>query len=192
MIELEVAGFDMIERANLEDRGFPDLVGRFDFVHATGILYHSPAPVLIMDHLSKVTETFLVTNTVIIPPTIRNSEGDLDFSGPAVCFLPALDALGRRILSLYFQDKLGWTQKKFDDNIPFLGNANALPFIQREPSGSGFLWREPGDLSYSPYWWLWTQQAFESLVEMFSFRILERYWYRDHALTVLCERIPAP
>jgi len=190
MSEVGISQFDRIEKANLEDRGFPAMVGQYDIVHSTGILYHAPAPMLILDHLSKITRETMIVSTVIAPPVIENAAGRIDLTGSQWYFLPGINDRERRILQLYFSEKLGWTEKKFNDNIPVLNDESAhMPYVQWKVPSSGFLWSGYGDLSYSPYWWMFTQQAFEAMIQMLRFRVTARHWYKDHAIAVLCDRI---
>ena len=186
-----ITGYKRIEHANLEDKSLRDRIGIYDLVHSTGILYHSPSPILALQNLASVTRTHLIVNTVIVPQRIENAAGSLDFEGPQVVFLPGLDRKERSIFQFYFAERLGWSEKKFNDNIPAQDDPSpVMPYVQPSGLKREALWTESGDLSYSPYWWLWTQQAFEALLGIFRFQVRERYWFKNHAMTVLCERRP--
>lgn len=185
------AGLDvkMIDNANLEDRGFPTRVGRYDFVHCMGILYHSPAPMLMLDHLSRISGRYLVTNTVIVPDVMETDVGTLTFPGSQAVFLPGLSEGEREVFELHYQKLLGWPAGRFSGFAPRVADErSAMPWVQTRAASEQHFWGDRGELSYSPYWWLFTKQAFRAAVEMFGFRILDENSFKGHTLTVLCER----
>lgn len=189
MEESGVQGYKSIDKANLEAAEFADHVGMYDFVHSTGILYHAPSPVVIMDNLSRIARRYLITNTVIIPERVETEFGSLHYPGSQVVFLPGISEHERAILGAHISSKLNWPEGRFDSCVPRPEDpAAAMPYIQTRAPSELHFWRSEGDLSYSPYWWLFTKDAFRALVGMFGFQIIDEHVYKEHALTVLCER----
>lgn len=190
------AGLDDIKKidgANLEDRGFPDQVGRYDFVHCTGILYHAPSPMLMLDNLARVTGRYLITNTVVVPEVIENAAGRLTFPGSQALFLPGISEDERAVLDLHYQETLNWPQGRFNAFAPRIGDESAaMPWMQTRAASEKHFWGDRGDLSYSPYWWLFTKPAFRAAIELLGFRILEEASFKGHTLIVFCERIEGP
>lgn len=189
MEERGVQEYKTIDKANLEAADFADQVGVYDFVHSTGILYHAPSPVVIMDNLRRIARRYLITSTVIIPERIETEFGSLDYPGSQAVFLPGISERERAILRADMSSKLNWPKGRFDSCVPRPEDpAAAMPYIQNRAPSDLHFWRSEGDLSYSPYWWLFTKDAFRALVRMFGLQIIDEHVYKDHALTVLCER----
>ncbi len=179
----------MVEKADLESKEFAQSVGRFDVVHSTGILYHAPAPIRMIENLVSVTGEHLIVNTIIVPTTIRNDAGRIDLPDSAVVFLPALSAGERRVFEAYYQEKLGWPEGRFTSFVPAPDDRNAsMPWIQRDVPKDYNLWKERGSLSYTPFWWFFTKPAFRSALTLFGLEILDETSREDHALTCLCRK----
>ena len=190
MDEQHLQGYDMIAGADLEDPRFPKSIPRYDFVHCTGILYHLPSPVRGMENLYRTAKTYLIANTVIVPEKIENEAGSLEYHGSEAIFGPGLTERERKVLYRHYQDNLGWPPDKFDKYVPAPDDEHApMPWRQFKAGFRGALWKQPGDLSYSPYWWLFTPDAFRSLARVFGLKILDEYWQSNHALTLFCQNV---
>ena len=144
---------------------FPRALGRFDIVHATGLLYHCPHPVHSLLNLRRVVGEYLITNTVVIPDEIENAEGRVRFPAASALFLPALRGRERAVLKRYYLDRF---QVDLDVHAP-LGEGSIMPFLQK------------GEPSPWPYWWFFTKSAFECALELLEMRILDRHTWQDHA-----------
>jgi hypothetical protein len=191
MKELELDQYRVIASANLEARDFPAQVGKYDFVHCMGILYHAPAPMIMLDNLSRISNRYMIVNTVTIADRIENEAGSLSFEGSQVLFLPGLSERERAILDLHYQDLVGWPPDRFNAYAPRIDDEEAtMPWLQTRAASEKHFWGGKGDLSYSPYWWLFTRQAFRAAVCLFGFTIKAETSFREHTLTLFCERDP--
>jgi hypothetical protein len=183
--------YTAIDNANLEDKEFPSKVGQYDVVHSTGIIYHAPSPMSMLDNLSKITKKYLITNTIIIPDIVETEAGTLRYEGSQVLFLPGISEDERAILELYYQELLGWPEKLFTTYAPRICDTESeRPWLQTRAASDKHFWGEKGALSYSPYWWLFTKQAFRAAVQLFGFKIRDEHSYKGHTLALFCERIP--
>jgi hypothetical protein len=164
---------------DINDLRLAERVGTYDVVNCTGILYHLPSPLHAFDNLAKIVERHLVINTVTMPETIENEAGVLRLEGSAALFLPGISEQDRSVLSLHYERKFGWS---IDDYVPApCDQATAL-----------MPWREDGEFSCWPYWWLLTDQAFRAVVELMGFSILDEWKWEDHALHLFAERRDRP
>ncbi len=175
MTEGGITGFEEHENIDVRDARLPSTLGSFDFVHSTGINYHLPDPVVGVYNLTRITRRYLVTNTIILPDYIENEHGRIDMGASRAMFLPAVTEVEREILRTYYQGKFGW---EFNNNAPRLDNKNAImPYV----TDSG--------LSCYPYWWLFSADAFRSLLRHLGFGIIDEYLWEDHTLALFCERV---
>jgi hypothetical protein len=189
MEKKEVSDYDCLTGINLESPSLPDDVGVYDFVHSTGIIYHAPSPVYSLFNLSRITRRFLITNTITMPSVIENEKGKLELPSSGVLFLPALADQEREVLKCHYLKILNnWTEQKFDNLIP-RDNEGMMPYLQLDKPASGHYWEGPGGLSYTPYWWVWHEDAFRKAVTMMEFTIIDEHNPRRHSLALLCERI---
>lgn len=189
MQERGVTDYGKIDGANLEASTFPDQVGQFDFVHCTGILYHAPAPIVMLDNLSRITRQLLIVNTVIVPETVETEVGTLHYPGSQILFLPGISEDERKILEAYYQKLLDWPPNRFSAFAPRIEDENAaMPWLQTRAASDKHFWADKGALSYSPYWMLFTKPAFRAAVKMFGFKIKAEHSFKGHTLTLFCER----
>ena len=188
-----LSSYKTIAGANLEHESFPDTVGSYDFVHSTGILYHAPAPLRVLDNLARITRRFLITNTIIAPDVMETDAGRLEFPGSQIVFLPGISEQERSVMELYYQKLLGWPAGRFSAFVPRIGDKQAaMPWLQTRAASPAHYWGAHGDLSFSPYWWLFTKDAFRAAVKLFGFEIRQEHSFKGHTLSVFCEKIPAP
>jgi SAM-dependent methyltransferase len=78
-------------QGDLHDPGTVALLGSFDVVWCTGVIYHSPDPYRLVEHLRRLTADTLVLGTRIIPE-MPGIEG-------GCVFYPALSESSRRALA---------------------------------------------------------------------------------------------
>lgn len=152
---------------------FPQALGRYDIVHATGLLYHCPNPVHGLLNLRRVVGEYLITNTVVIPDVVENAEGRVAFPAASALFLPALRGRERSVLKRYYLDRF---QVDLDQHAP-MGEGGPAPYLLK--SGAPSPWR---------YWWFFTKSAFERALELLEMRILDRHTWQDHAHFVFLRR----
>lgn len=186
----KIDDYECLYGINLESPTLPDEIGVFDFVFSTGILYHAPSPMLGLYNLSRVTRKYLIVNTVTVPSVIENEVGRLEIPDSAVLFLPSLAGQEREVLKRHYITNLdGWDEAKFDGLLPRPDDNDAkMPYIQKREPVSGHYWEGPGGLSYTPYWWLWHENAFRAAVKMLGFNVLAEHNRKRHTLALLCER----
>ena len=150
---------------DLNDPGFPKALGRFDIVHASGLLYHFPHPLQSLLNLRRVVGEYLITNTVVIPDVVENAEGRVSFPAASALFLPALRGRERAVLKRYYLDRFGLD---LDIHAP-MSDGRAMRYLKQ------------GEPKAGPYWWLFTKSAFEQALGLLEMRILDRHTWQDHA-----------
>jgi Protein of unknown function (DUF1698) len=175
MIAGNVGPYEVFEEIDLRSRQSTQSLDKFDVVHSTGILYHVQSPAEVLWNLKCITGKKLITNTVIIPNKISNSKGTLETADHSVLFTAALRDKDRAVLNQYYQEKFGWT---IDQVAPPLDRPN--PNME---------WIQNGELTCWPYWYLYTANAFRSLVRLCGLRILDEWLWENHTLQVLCEPV---
>ena len=167
-----VADIDVRPGLDVDDPGLAKKLGRFDIVHATGLLYHLPNPVHSLLNLRHVVGEYLITNTVVIPDVVENAEGRVAFPAASALFLPALRGRERAILRRHYLDRF---QVDLDIHAP-MAEVATMPYVA---DGLPSTW---------PYWWFFTKSAFERALELLEMRILDRHTWQDHAHFVFLRR----
>jgi hypothetical protein len=167
-----ITDLDLRPGLDVNNPKLPETLGRFDIVHATGLLYHAPNPVQMLLNTRRVVGEYLITNTVIIPDVVENALGRVAFPASAALFLPALRGQERAVLRQHYLDKFNLG---LDTHAPMQPGASMPYMASGEPSP----W---------PYWWFFTASAFERALEMLEMRILDRHTWEDHAHFVFLRR----
>jgi hypothetical protein len=164
----EVADLDIRNGADLRAR-----VGKTDIVHCTGINYHLPSPADGIWNLRSITNSYLITNTIIFPSHIANEFGSLDVPQCGIVFCAALTDGERRVLNKHYKHKFGWD----------MDYAAPKPESQ---SSTGMNWVEGDELCCWPYWYLYTPNAFRALLAVCKLRIVDEWLWENHSMQVLC------
>lgn len=155
--------------ANLDDGKFSDTVGRYDFVHCSGIIYHAPSPLYAIAQLRSITVRFLLIGSMVVPEKVGNEVGSIDFGGGMMLFLPGMSDEKRAVMARYF-----------DVSGIKIAHVNAN-------------WSDPhwvnGSVNYSPWWWLYSATTLRSMLKVSGFKVLSQgpYW-GDRVSYCLCER----
>jgi hypothetical protein len=157
---------------DVNDVGFPQALGRFDIVHATGLLHHCPHPVHSLLNLRRAVGEYLITNSLVIPEVVENAEGCVRFPAASALFLPALRGRERAVLRRHYLDRF---QVDLDLHAP-LSDRGITPYL------------ENGEPSPWPYWWFFTKSSFEQALGLLGMRILDRHTWQDHAHFVFLRR----
>ncbi len=174
MRDAGLSEIEAYEHIDVRDPELPSKLGIFDFVHSTGINYHLPDPVMGVFNLSRLSRRYMITNTVILPDIVENEHGRIDMDASRVMFLPAITDRERDILRSHYRRKFGWD---FAYNAPRQDDPyQIMPYM----TDTG--------LSCYPYWWLFSSEAFRSLVRLTGFAILDEHVWEDHTLALFCER----
>ena len=146
---------------------FADKVGKHDFAHCSGVIYHVPDPVGLLLNLKAITNKYLVIKSVVIPEVIQGQSDKLTLDTGAL-FVPALGEKQKRILAEYFRNI----------NIKVHGiNGREIP------SWLG----ENGKPRTGPWWWLWTPEYLGSLLKTVELEIIsEGYINAPRSYAFLC------
>jgi hypothetical protein len=129
-------------------------IGRFDVVHASGLLYHCPNPVLTLRNLHQICGGTLILATAVMPPEIENEYGRLVFESDAAYYVPALSEPKRRIVDAYIKARYG-------------GGAYGV----NEPIDAWFF--DDGHPNYGPWWWLWSASYVQALLDSCGFEVIQ-------------------
>jgi hypothetical protein len=138
---------------------------RFDVVHCSGVLYHHPNPIALIEALRDVTARHLVLTSAITQETVCNELGTVRVPPGGVIFVPGLDPHERDVLWKYW----------------------------REEAGVGACWgiSEPvkwNPRDFGPWWWLPTARAMLAMAESAGFRVIEHgMTWNGNACTALLE-----
>ncbi|MFT5134025.1 MAG: hypothetical protein ACI9SC_002498 [Gammaproteobacteria bacterium] len=148
-------GVDQCESitANATNNQFVKKVGKHDFVHCAGLIYHVPDPIGLLLNLKAITNKYLIIKSVVVPESIRTKSGQLELSnGPL--FIPTLNEKQRQILVEYFN--------KIDMKVHGINGKEI-------PSWLG----ENGKPRTGPWWWLWTPELLGQLLKTVEIEIIE-------------------
>jgi len=170
---LGVTGIEEFQRVNLDDADLPRILGQWDVVHSTGILYHVPNPVHSLLNLRRLVKRWLIVNTVVLPQVIENAAGTLRLPDCAAGLFAALRGQERAVIGEHYRTRFGM-------------DIDALAPVRQE--GAVMPYMRDGAPSYYPYWWIFTVPAFEALLEMLEMKVRERWTWEEHAHFVLLEK----
>jgi hypothetical protein len=161
--ELGFAGQYKSVTANLDDPELSEKIGKLEFVHCSGIIYHAPSPFHTLLNLRAVCQKYLILGSMTVPPYIRNSSGEIDMTDGAAYFIPALEGRKFEIFRSHFLD---------------LGvDVHKITMEYNHP------WVSHGEPDYAPWWWLWAPETLAKMGERAGFKmlhILEAWKDRSH------------
>jgi len=168
-----LSGVVELPRVDIRDRHSMVSIGKCDVVHCTGILYHLQSPAEAIWNLRSVSARYVITNTVIFPGRVENDLGVVEVPDHSVLFTAALSPQDRLVLNKYYKEKFGWTLDQMAPD-PAAGNQKML-------------WVENGELTCWPYWYIYSESAFRSLLRLCQLKIIDEWKWENHCLQVLCE-----
>lgn len=145
----ENVGCDKNIEANIDDPEFPKIVGDYDVVHCSGVIYHCPNPLYTVSQLSKITNDILILGSTAIPANINNDKGKLIVETGGGLFVPALNSYQREVAAEYFKE------------------VGALNIVGIDPSLQNSWSLE----DYSPWWWLYTRECIAGLLRVCGFKV---------------------
>jgi 2-polyprenyl-3-methyl-5-hydroxy-6-metoxy-1,4-benzoquinol methylase len=76
---------------DIDDPEVQKIVGSFDFVYCSGVIYHVPSVFYTLQRLRSICERFLMLGSMIVPSVIQNEHGTIDLRGGAMIFVPGID-----------------------------------------------------------------------------------------------------
>ena len=122
----------------------------YDVVHCSGVLYHHPNPVQLLESLRRITTRYLILTSAVLHESVINQFGSYHLPSSGAVFVPALDREEREILWKHWRDDAG---------------VGACYGISEEAK-----WN-PGELG--PWWWLFTPRVMLAMATSVGFRVLE-------------------
>ncbi|MFV0473282.1 MAG: hypothetical protein ACK5MQ_03620 [Pikeienuella sp.] len=153
--------------ADLCDKTQLEGIGRFDFVHCSGIVYHVSDPIAFVRNLMLVAREYLIIGSMLIPEKIENEHGVLMTPPGTFRCVPLLDEAERRIIGAHY-DKL---------NVKVGGvNAPAPTFVDPET----------GRIRTGPWWHLFTGRTMEDICRLCGAEVLESSTTWQGAQNILC------
>lgn len=141
--------------ANINDPDFPKKVGNYDIVHCSGVIYHCPNPVYTVSQLAKITNNILILGSTIIPPIIKNANGEIIIETGGGIFVPALNDSQREVIAKYFKE---------------VGTSTIVGIDH--PLQNGWSLED-----YSAWWWLFTLDFVGGLLKACGFKV--KYTYTE-------------
>lgn len=102
MKELGVPAYQSIS-GDICDVAFQDTCGPFDVVHCSGVLYHHPNPMLMIEALRKITRQYLILTSAITQEMIENEAGTYRLPPSGIICVPALNDHEHAVLGTYWQ-----------------------------------------------------------------------------------------
>lgn len=141
-------------QADVNDQNLKQIIGRYDVVHCSGIIYHVPDPFLMLRNLHSVVKEYLILTSMTVPSIIKTEVGSLILEGGIAYFVPLLNETQRRIFATHFER----------ENITIAG-------INAEPVNNWI--SSNGIPKYGPWWWLWTPEFLKKILEVCRFEVLE-------------------
>jgi hypothetical protein len=117
---------------NIDDPRAAEIVGSYDFVFCSGIIYHAPSPFRTIQQIASITSRYAMIGSAIVPDRVANEYGAIDFDGGRSIFVPALTDNLKAVMAKHFTDD--------GIEIMHINAADSWP------------WRINGDVNYGPWW----------------------------------------
>lgn len=122
----------------------------FEVVHCSGVLYHHPDPIALLEALRRITKRYLILTSAVTQEMISNDLGTFHIPGSGVLFVPALNEQERLILSKYWKENAGVGG--------CYGITETVNWNTRD---------------FGPWWWVPTARAMVAMAECVGFRMLD-------------------
>jgi hypothetical protein len=129
-------------------------IGQYDVVHCSGVLYHCPNPFLTLRNLHFVSRDFVILTSAVMPPSISNELGQINFDDDSAVLVPAIVDSKRRIVDKYIIQRYG-------------GGAYGV----NSPVDAWFF--DGGAPNYGPWWWLWSAGYLRSMALCAGFALVK-------------------
>ena len=153
MQELDVIDYQCVV-ADASSERFAEVVGQFDVVYCSGVLYHFPSPYTLIQNLRLISREYVVLTSMTIPSVISNEAGRITVPEGQALFLPAITGDQRRILRRHFEA------------------LSINPTTILDVPDRGWLHRN-GVPDFGPWWWLMTEDFIKGLARAAQFEVLE-------------------
>ncbi|WP_449246193.1 hypothetical protein [Desulfarculus baarsii] len=150
--EKGVSGCEMIHVDICAPEG-PSKLGKFDVVHCSGIMYHVPDLFRFLGNLVECANEYLMLGSVVMPDSIENEFGRLDFPEDAAYLAPLLSSSNAKIVSAY------------------LDSINMKAAGLNSPASRGFFVN--GRPIFGPWWWLFSGTFMSRLIHLVGMEVVE-------------------
>jgi hypothetical protein len=138
---------------------------QFDVIHCSGVLYHHPNPLSLIEAFRRATRGHLVLTSAITGTRVENERGVYEIPPSGVIFVPALEESERAVLDLYWRE----------------AGAEAYGITKKVAY-------RPDD--FGPWWFLPTAQSMRAMCAACGFRTLDAgHIWNDNAYTILLEAV---
>ncbi|HET8605212.1 MAG TPA: hypothetical protein VFM09_14885 [Marmoricola sp.] len=165
--ERGVSGYDEV-RVDICASDAPETLGRFDFVHCSGVMYHVPDLVGFVGNLISVADRYLLLSSVVMPEELHTSSGSLVFGPDNAYLAPLLDGRNREVVLDHLRE----------NDLKAAGLTDDQPFFTG------------GRPRFGPWWWLFSGTFMSRLLRMHGLEVLaEGPSPNGHAHTVFA-RVP--
>ena len=145
--------------------GFQEHPPIYDVVHCSGVLYHHPNPLLMIEALRRITGRYLILTSAVTQEVISNELGTYTIPRSGVLFVPALSDRERQILAKYWAEEAG---------------VSTCYGISETTSWD--------TTAFGPWWFVPTATALGAMATCCRFRVLDSgHIWNNNAFTLLLE-----
>jgi hypothetical protein len=138
----------------------------YDVVHCSGVLYHLPDPLRLVEALRNITREHLVLTSAITAERVKNEHGTLEIPTSGALFVPALSGRERAILRAHWSKSLGEGAIGLTTDFSAWDTEN-----------------------FGPWWWLPTRQTLRSMCATAGFNVLDdALFWNDNFLVLFLRR----
>jgi hypothetical protein len=149
----------------------PAILGKFDIVHCSGIIYHVPDPFGLIVNLRKITAKNMILTSMYVPDQISNEKGTIDLSGGQALFIPALTGNAKEIAAEHFN--------KLEINVGGINIAETFALVNPDLT-----------IDTGPWWWLLTPTFLRSILQLCRFEVVEEgESWAGRSYTFICRAI---
>jgi len=127
----------------------------YDVTHCSGVLYHLPNPMRLLEVLHKITRRHVILTSCVTQTEIRSDRGSLHVPDGGALFIPALKNKELSIVRSYWANFLG------PDNIA-IGITKPVEATHHK---------------YDPWWWLFTVNTLKSMCSAAGFETVAGSYY---------------
>lgn len=128
----------------------PEALGTYDFVHCAGVMYHVADLFAFIGNLRAVTTEYLLISSVVMPDTITNTKGTIEFGPDHAYLTPVLCDPSREVILEYLREG-GRHAAGLTDSARFFDGRRART---------------------GPWWWLFSGAFMSRIIAMHDLDIL--------------------
>lgn len=155
--------------ADVCDNAQVDVLGPWDVVHCSGILYHVSDPISFVRNIMKLTNEYFIIGSMLIPERIENEAGTL--VTPRGMF---------RCTPLLSDDEMAIIRAHYDG----IGVKARGINVGKRPD---FLDRETGRVRTGPWWHLFTAETMVEICRLCEADVIDTAITKQGAQNVLCK-----